>query len=813
MRILFFVVSCLLLSSSYANGRELARDGNKVRLDAPTRCNPASSITVTASSADYFDQDALTLQRLANTARAILLFECPQISTISFTGLTDKVVVFKATASKSSNWALETDPAPLEGLALLFGLQQPDFFYLGTLHGQLKHYRDITGIENTFQFKAYQQQMKRFVGIIDGDTSAFQAYIKNPGRKFENFDSALAHYGDIVSAIKAYAADQYPAYNQVYTDISATLKHDYWSSQIDGLLENDEKSVKEIIAGAETLLKTSPSTEFHDFVDTQVASWLSEEGAFIKSGMANAPLHEVAWASEYLAGFPEPAHTSTLTKSQFLIQQLSGELLALVTKRKEELQSLAVKTIQETGGSHEDVDTVLDTGFALADSFEAAGYVEEGQSLIVATLDHIDGVLKSGLQAYREELKTIVLTGETVAALQEQALAFEELSTDIEGLTAYKKAIDDTLKANRGAICENILKEAQIDKKEHNKLIDVGNKQLTLSTLACDLFENQHIVTEFRQTEKPDSYILGIEDAGGTLSRFHLKSEHTKQGQKLHVDNLSRSKDDTSGSKAEGQDYIAHLLLPPPNGKPDAKGVRDCDWFAADPSDSNKLAPGVNFEKDANAMADIERAIDACIAAVEDDPQDTRQQFQLGRVLWYAGDQETANQYVNLAASANYAPAFYYQGEMLLSTSTDKDAFIDALDLFKASGKGGYAPGNAMVKELNPDGLDFYKEIPPPTPANIVSGLKKKGGSQSFFGITASIVVIDVKIKECFQTSATDFSCEFKAVAKCEMSGPNDPAVNLLFAGLQEDCKNTRYVFGSFRKLENGKWEELPSEF
>lgn len=134
--------------------------------------------------------------------------------------------------------------------------------------------------------------------------------------------------------------------------------------------------------------------------------------------------------------------------------------------------------------------------------------------------------------------------------------------------------------------------------------------------------------------------------------------------------------------------------------------------MAADPHDANKLASGVDFESEDIDPDKFERALDACIAAVENASDDTRQQYQLGRLLWYAGDQESAEEFLNTAADSGYAPALYYKAEILLGTSDDPDAFIDALDLYEKASNAGYERGNAMVKELNPEGLDFFKEIP-----------------------------------------------------------------------------------------------------
>ncbi len=796
---------------SFAADRELAADGDQVRLtiNSTHRCGSEGTIKITTSSAAYFDQDAATIQRLSDTARAILSFECPKISKIQFIGYTDGTVVFKADAEKESNWALQTEPAPLERLALFFSLNEPDFFYLDTVYEQLEPYRKVSGMSETYQFKAYKKEVNRLIAVIDGDTEKFRSYLKNPGRDFGNFEKVLAHYKNILRTIEKYAPEQYPAYNKVYVEVSSSLKNDYWTASVAKLIEDDEKTVKQVIADAAALTKSSKSSEFGSFVDGYLASWINEEASFIKDDLADAPLYEIAWVSEYLAGFPDLAEIKAFPKTKTLIQQLSGELIPLIAQRIDALQLLAIGVIQETGTSYENVDTILETGFALAEEFENAGYTEQGRVLISTTIDHIDKTLKSDLQNFKNQLSALELTKETVAALQEQALEFSALSNEFNAFSAYKDAVENVLDVNKSQICENILKEAGVNQQDYKKQIAIGNAQTNLSMLACDLFENQHIITEFSQTDKQGAYILAIDEVDGTQSRFLLKPDNASKGKMLRAQMQLHDKEIPISEK-DWEGYIAKLVLPPPDGKPDANGVRECDRLAADPNDPKKLATGVDYEKDAIDSAILDRAIDACIAAVEHDSKDTRQHFQLGRVLWYAGDHKSAGEYIKLAADAKYTPALYYQAEILLGTSDDPNAFIEALEMFKASSKGGYSRADAMIKELNPQGISFFKDLPSPTSKNIVSALSQSGFNRSIMGISVSARVVDVKIKECFQISSTDFSCEYKKILKCDMlGGGNDPMFRLISAAFQADCNTTEYTFGTFRKIGEGKWKEL----
>ena len=269
----------------------------------------------------------------------------------------------------------------------------------------------------------------------------------------------------------------------------------------------------------------------------------------------------------------------------------------------------------------------------------------------------------------------------------------------------------------------------------------------------------------------------------------------------------------SGNSQAEAKEYLADLIIPPASGEPDLNGVRECDLLAADSHDANKLGSGFDFESSDIDPKYFDRAVDACIAAVENNPQDYRQSFQLGRLLWYAGDQEAANEYINIASAGGYAPATYYKAEIFLGTSSEPDAFIDALDMFEASGNGGYARGSAMVKELNPDGIEFYKEIPPPTGSELMGALRVKGlSTPSLMGVSVSTRVSSVRVKSCFQISATDFSCEYVKRSTCSANGANSGGIAMLL-GMMCGVSSGDLAFSTFRRLEEGKWTELASEY
>ena len=584
---------------------------------------------------------------------------------------------------------------------------------------------------------------------------------------------------------------------------------DNWPDLLAGILNTYEGNVVKVLSVAELIANDALSDDFIEFTDDYLSSWIRNELNYYRENLNTAPLYEIGQASKFIETFPDPSGIEVLGKVKTILQKSPDEFVTLIEQRITALETLAMDVIRDTGTRYDDTEAVFETGFALAEEFEEAGYVEQGQRLITATVEYIDQLLASNVELYKEELRQIEFTEDSYTALQEQMWIFEELSDQFEGFKAYQIAALETLKRGKQIICENALKEANIKQSDFDKKIYIGEKLVTLRDLACNLHERGHLVSEFSKKGLLGNYILGIEEGSGLINNFRLKSD--KNG--LEV--VERSGDEEVPITAtEWQDYIT-VLAYPPSGVPDAQGVRECDTLAADPNDPQKITDGVDFESEEIEPNFFDRAIEACMAAVEDNPNDERQQFQLGRLLWYAGDQETAAEYIGLSSDAGYAAALYYKAEILLATSDDNNSFVDALNFFEEAGHNGYERGHAMIKELSPEGLEFFKEIPPPTGKELVSALAHKvDRSLNTMGMKGSIKLVDIQVKSCFQTSPTDFSCEYRQVLDCNVAPTsnfwaNDWRPGFASKVFQADCDSIQPEFGNFRKKQDGSWVKL----
>ena len=121
--------------------------------------------------------------------------------------------------------------------------------------------------------------------------------------------------------------------------------------------------------------------------------------------------------------------------------------------------------------------------------------------------------------------------------------------------------------------------------------------------------------------------------------------------------------------------------------------IARCDTLAAHPDDPQKVA-GVAGVPDEGL--NVERALDACLAAVEADPDEPRLNFQLGRVLRAADRDEDAAGFLAQAAAAGHPGALAYLGDM-------SDDTEERIAFYKAASEAGFGPA-AVALESAEDG-------------------------------------------------------------------------------------------------------------
>jgi TPR repeat protein len=114
-----------------------------------------------------------------------------------------------------------------------------------------------------------------------------------------------------------------------------------------------------------------------------------------------------------------------------------------------------------------------------------------------------------------------------------------------------------------------------------------------------------------------------------------------------------------------------------------------CDDLAAHPEDKDKVGAGK-----ADNSIDVELAIKQCSAAVEQNPQVARFQFQLGRAFWAGKRYDEALDALLKADEQGYTPADFYIGQAYEQGLVEGEAPDIGLarDLYMIAASDGFPP-------------------------------------------------------------------------------------------------------------------------
>ena len=87
------------------------------------------------------------------------------------------------------------------------------------------------------------------------------------------------------------------------------------------------------------------------------------------------------------------------------------------------------------------------------------------------------------------------------------------------------------------------------------------------------------------------------------------------------------------------------------------RSLTECDRLAAHPADPERVGEGVS-----RAAMDLDAAIAACEAAVADDPENPRLNYQLARAYGYSGRHAEGQSYRDAALAAGYPQSLFVVG-------------------------------------------------------------------------------------------------------------------------------------------------------
>ncbi len=124
--------------------------------------------------------------------------------------------------------------------------------------------------------------------------------------------------------------------------------------------------------------------------------------------------------------------------------------------------------------------------------------------------------------------------------------------------------------------------------------------------------------------------------------------------------------------------------------------MNNCDEYAADPGDRDKVAPGV-----ANFGMDLARAMASCSEAIEKYPEVPRFHFQLGRSYWLSKMHKDGVDEFRQAAEMGYPAASAYLGKAYQGGIGGlRQDYQQALKHYEIAFAGGFAPLANSIEQL-----------------------------------------------------------------------------------------------------------------
>lgn len=130
--------------------------------------------------------------------------------------------------------------------------------------------------------------------------------------------------------------------------------------------------------------------------------------------------------------------------------------------------------------------------------------------------------------------------------------------------------------------------------------------------------------------------------------------------------------------------------------------VEECDVLAAHPDDPERMATGVADDAIVPRLAIL-----ACEQSIENDPDEPRFQFQLGRALLAVGRKTEAVVRFQKAADSDYAAARAYMGDAYQFGLGTKQDTAKALQSYQAALKGGFEAAKSQIEQLKFDGSRY----------------------------------------------------------------------------------------------------------
>lgn len=775
-------------------------------------CQTDMSVQFDAPRISFYANGQSELQVVWGQWLGYLREQCPDVKTVYVLGSIPRTRVYRGRAAAADRWVLQHEETPLK-----YALDE-----LGRIRS---NFEDTRPLENLLQ-----KYTERFGGESASDTDALKAKIEERKaqlaeariQKIEADAQRIPSSIDGLNQIANLGAREltvlqrsYPQYAARVDEIKKRREAEIEANvlrQFANRLKDMPKGWKEAAATIRSTrsMRDTWGTRIPDIVPLaeqaigEVEKNVSDGLDAFKSSLESYPKN---WVGLKISA----DELMKMNVDVALVRGLTPYISALTEWRGVVFASLEQQALSEIAGAGSTLDTlesVIQIGEALTKPFADIGASESADRLRKSLAARVVSIAENNFDGFERELVKAETSIASFRELQELERQYAELSQSIAVFGRYQGVAARRSKEIKTGLCSAAFEEFGRASLLDSSIL-TAQGQLPLKEVVCTVALNGGKLTADaglwqRITSSVSGRInLFFEDYVGNASSLSLLPLPENKGAYAAV-SVRYGKEEKPLNAGEWKELVRIMMQGPPSGKPDNQGRTECDLLAADPEDKQKLGEGRHWGAEADPLHLAERAMEACIAALETTPDEPRLQYQLGRLLWSMGEQIQSKGFIDAAAAKNYAAALALKAERILEDNNTYEGFVDAYVLLEQSAKSGYQPAIRQAKELNPDGLDIYKEIPAPTSKDMLTALPGQQCAE-VLGMRMCVRISSVDIKNCMQINRSDFLCEYIPAISCDNN--YNAGYNAIFGAI---CRSERELaFGTFRKVAEGRWQRL----
>lgn len=697
------------------HSKRLKKNGERIHISPKrsSRCTEYMSISVSSKTPAFFANNQSRFLAFWKETISYILESCPQIQALEVYGNSRSRTYYEGNTSLNNNWTLVHERVPLDFALEDLEKQKINFSRIYPLDHTLKRYSKILGGKSSLDYQVLETKIKERKAVLaEEKLKEFKTQILSLPNSEDGLKKIRDQQTDILRLLRKNFSDFIPLFQKAINErqrkigvfVLNNLRQEFsdlsekWNEAVNSANQINKKhsELKRQLPDIEILANQAISR-----LENRVTEQLPE----FKSSLIN---YKNDWDSLERLN----SDKNKLIKDAQIIAPFKAYVSEIDLRRKAIISSLKQKNselILNKGSTFNDLEEVIDFGRKISDKFSSTKANNASDEIKRITAQRVNELVDGNYENFEKNITALEATPENRSKLFEVVTEYKTLESTIPAFSRYKEVVQKHATHIEANICKPIiekfgksyllskkiiLEKETISFKQFLCRVAMAGNSLKQKTSFWSLFSSKNNIFQFINS-----------DAEATDIYLQKSKSQDNQDQYLGYKISNSQNEKIILSKWQWFKLAEEMTRQQFTGIPNRKGQTECDHFAADPQDPKKRTLGVKDNE-----LDLKNSLEACIVAVEQNPTDYLQFFQLGRVLRLLGDEKNALIYLQIAANAGHAASYFNLGEILLRDEKQEKL---ALSNFKKAVSGGYKAAREKVSMLASAYPIDFKNNPP----------------------------------------------------------------------------------------------------